>query len=63
MLYIMITGSTGILTLVLYHKLGGERLKDLLKNIREKTQLSQSDFGAELGVSFSTVNRWENSSD
>lgn len=56
----MIRGSTGILPLVLYHKLGGGSLKDLLKNIREKTQLSQRDFGAELGVSFSTVNRWEN---
>ncbi len=31
-----------------------------IKEIRMKMLLSQSDFAKELGVSFSTVNRWEN---
>lgn len=31
-----------------------------IKIIRRKSLLSQSDFAKELGVSFSTVNRWEN---
>ncbi len=31
-----------------------------IKTIRRKSLLSQSDFAKELGVSFSTVNRWEN---
>lgn len=31
-----------------------------IKDIRIKSLLSQSDFAQELGVSFSTVNRWEN---
>ena len=31
-----------------------------LKEIRKKSLLSQIDFAKELGVSFSTVNRWEN---
>lgn len=35
-------------------------MKKLIKDIREKTGLSQNDFGEQLGVSFSTVNRWEN---
>lgn len=30
-----------------------------VKEIRIKSLLSQSDFARELGVSFSTVNRWE----
>ncbi len=32
-----------------------------IKDIRIKSLLSQADFAKELGVSFSTVNRWENS--
>ena len=31
-----------------------------IKSIRQKSLLSQSEFAKELGVSFSTVNRWEN---
>lgn len=30
-----------------------------LKRSRQRTFLSQSDFAKEVGVSFSTVNRWE----
>ena len=30
-----------------------------IKEIRIKSLLSQADFAKELGVSFSTVNRWE----
>ena len=36
------------------------KLCDAIKMIRRKSLLSQSDFAKELGVSFSTVNRWEN---
>lgn len=31
-----------------------------IKEIRIKSLLSQADFAKEIGVSFSTVNRWEN---
>lgn len=31
----------------------------LIKDLREKLILSQEDFAKLLGVSFSTVNRWE----
>lgn len=31
-----------------------------IKEIRIKSLLSQNDFAIEIGVSFSTVNRWEN---
>lgn len=33
---------------------------DTIKTIRRKSLLSQTDFANEIGVSFSTVNRWEN---
>ena len=33
---------------------------ETLKNIRQQCLLSQKDFADALGVSFSTVNRWEN---
>lgn len=36
------------------------RFSDAIKTIRRKSLLSQSDFANEIGVSFSTVNRWEN---
>ena len=32
----------------------------MIKHIREAMNLSQQDFADRLGVSFSTVNRWEN---
>lgn len=35
-------------------------MKDILKQIREYTGLSQADMAAELGVTFATINRWEN---
>lgn len=35
-------------------------LSSELKEVRVKCLLSQSSFAKELGVSFSTVNRWEN---
>ena len=31
-----------------------------IKEIRQQSLMSQSDFANALGVSFSTVNRWEN---
>lgn len=31
-----------------------------IKRVRRQLLLSQTDFASELGVSFSTVNRWEN---
>ena len=31
-----------------------------IKSIRKKCLLSQNEFANQLGVSFSTVNRWEN---
>lgn len=34
---------------------------ELVKEIRQKCYLSQQDFADELGVSFSTINRWEKS--
>lgn len=33
---------------------------EAIKEIRGKCLLSQNDFAEEIGVSFSTVNRWEN---
>ena len=33
---------------------------DTIKSIRRACILSQLDFSKEIGVSFSTVNRWEN---
>lgn len=32
---------------------------ETIKDIRQQSLLSQMDFAKELGVSFSTVNRWE----
>ena len=32
----------------------------ILKRIRQQSLLSQKDFANAIGVSFSTVNRWEN---
>lgn len=33
---------------------------DILIAVRKKLTLSQADLANELGVSFSTINRWEN---
>ncbi len=35
-------------------------VSDEIKNIRRKCLLSQTEFAEAIGVSFSTVNRWEN---
>ena len=35
-------------------------MKTIIKQIREKMNMSQTEFGEKLGVSFSTINRWEN---
>ena len=35
-------------------------MQKLVKNIREYLKLSQADFAEKLGVTFATVNRWEN---
>lgn len=34
--------------------------KDIIKDVRKRCLLGQSDFADAIGVSFSTVNRWEN---
>ncbi len=36
------------------------KLQALLKSIRGQLHISQEDLARELGVSFATVNRWEN---
>lgn len=35
-------------------------MKDILKNIRKHMNMSQTELAEKLGVSFATVNRWEN---
>ena len=37
-----------------------QNLAALLKEVRKQLALSQEDLARELGVSFATVNRWEN---
>lgn len=37
-----------------------ESLSTLLKEIRRQLAMSQEDLARQLGVSFATVNRWEN---
>ncbi len=37
-----------------------QNLPELVKEIRSQLALSQEDLARELGVSFATVNRWEN---
>ncbi|MEM9398723.1 MAG: helix-turn-helix transcriptional regulator [Verrucomicrobiota bacterium] len=36
------------------------QFSDTVKSVREKLGISQEDLARELGISFSTVNRWEN---
>lgn len=38
----------------------GRRLAALVKEIRRQLALSQEDLARKLGVSYATVNRWEN---
>lgn len=35
-------------------------MQELIKNIRKFKGLSQQEFGEKLGVTFATINRWEN---
>ena len=35
------------------------KFEEAIKSIRKQTFLSQESFSKEIGVSFSTVNRWE----
>jgi DNA-binding transcriptional regulator YiaG len=37
-----------------------QKLPELVKEVRRQLALSQEDLARELGVSFATVNRWEN---
>lgn len=37
-----------------------QSLPELVKEIRKQLSLSQEDLARELGISFATVNRWEN---
>jgi DNA-binding transcriptional regulator YiaG len=36
------------------------RLSEMVKNLRDKLGLTQEQFAAKVGVTWSTVNRWEN---
>lgn len=38
----------------------GDYMYELIKRIRESTNMSQDEMGKEIGVSFATINRWEN---
>jgi len=37
-----------------------ENIVEQLKSVRSQLRMSQEDLARELGVSFATVNRWEN---
>ena len=37
-----------------------ENIPELIKTVRSQLDFSQEDLARELGVSFATVNRWEN---
>jgi len=39
---------------------GSEKFPELVKDVRSQLGLSQEDLARALGVSFATVNRWEN---
>lgn len=40
--------------------IGQSQLADLVRETRQRLELSQVKFAAKLGVSFQSVNRWEN---
>lgn len=40
--------------------IGSENFAELVKNVRGQLSLSQEELAQSLGVSFSTINRWEN---
>lgn len=37
-----------------------QNIPDLVKEVRRQLALSQEDLARQLGISFATVNRWEN---
>ncbi|MGD9579581.1 MAG: helix-turn-helix transcriptional regulator [Syntrophorhabdus sp.] len=37
-----------------------ETFSDLVKDVRKQLNMSQEELAHELGVSFATINRWEN---
>lgn len=39
---------------------GPEKFPELIKDVRKQLGISQEDLAHALGVSFATVNRWEN---
>ncbi len=39
---------------------GSEKFPELVKEVRKQLGISQEDLAHALGVSFATVNRWEN---
>ncbi len=41
-------------------KINEEELAEMIKDLRAKLGLTQEQFAAKVGVTFSTVNRWEN---
>lgn len=45
---------------ILLHRGKYMRFDEIIKNVRHQCLMSQSDFAEAIGVSFSTVNRWEN---
>lgn len=40
--------------------IGDQNLPELVKDVRRQLSLSQEDLARKLGISFATVNRWEN---
>ncbi|SPD75132.1 putative transcriptional regulator, XRE family [uncultured Desulfobacterium sp.] len=41
-------------------KLGNQNIPGLVKEVRKQLGLSQEDLAHALGISFATINRWEN---
>ena len=41
-------------------RMNQNELSEIIKELRAKLGLTQEQFAAEVGVTFSTVNRWEN---
>jgi len=39
---------------------GSEKFPELVRKVRKQLEISQEDLAHALGVSFATVNRWEN---
>lgn len=41
-------------------EMSANQLAEMIKDLRAKLGLTQEQFAAKIGVTFSTVNRWEN---